>query len=328
MAHEGPHEDTPQPIASGEMAFAARDFLAALTPEQRAKAVFSFEDAERQNWHFVPRARRGLSLKEMTPEQRLLAHALLSGGLSQRGYSKALAIMSLESVLAEMEGQNAARDVEMYFFTLFGQPGGREPWGWRVEGHHLSFNFSSIGGRHLAAAPSFFGSNPAQVQSGPRQGFRALAEEEDVARQLVRSLDGKQRALAVLSPEAPSEITSLPGREISAPPIGLAQSQMKPAQKALLEQLIRVHLGRHQAAIAHAQWQKIRKAGLEKIRFAWAGGLEPRQGHYYRVQSPSFVIEYDNTQGGANHVHSVWRDINGDFGADLLKEHYQKAHGQ
>ena len=308
---------------------AARDFLASLAPEQRGKAVFSFEDAERRNWHFVPRARLGLSLKEMTPEQRLLAHALLSCGLSQRGYSKALAVMSLEGVLAEMEkGQGAPRDAEMYFFSLFGQPGGREPWGWRVEGHHLSLNFSSIGTGRLAAAPTFFGSNPARVPSGPRQGFRALPEEEDLARELVRSLDDKQRAMAILSAQAPSEITSIPGREVSGLALGLAQSQMKIAQKARLERLIRAHLGRHHAAIAQAQWQKIHKAGLEKIRFAWAGGLEAGQGHYYRVQGPSFVIEYDNTQGNANHVHSVWRDIDGDFGMDLLKEHYQKAHGK
>ena len=329
FAHEGAHEAEPSTAAASEMAFAARDWLASLSPEQRARAVFPFEDAERRNWHFVPRARQGLSLKEMAPEQRLLAHALLSAGLSQRGYSKALAIMSLESVLAEIEkGQGALRDVEMYFLTLFGQPGGREPWGWRVEGHHLSLNFSSIGGHHLAAAPSFFGSNPARVQSGPRQGFRALPDEEDLARELVRSLDRRQRAVAVIAAQAPSEITNIPGREISEPPLGLPQSQMLPAQRALLERLIRVYLNRHHAAIAQAQWQKIEKAGLDKILFAWAGGLEAGQGHYYRVQGPGFVLEYDNTQGGANHVHSVWRDIGGDFGMDLLKEHYQRAHGK
>ena len=334
LADEGPHDGSQEAVArptvaSREMAFAARDLLASLAPEQRAKALFSFEDAERRNWHFVPRERRGLPLKEMTPEQRLLAHALLSCGLSQRGYSKALAIMSLESVLAEIErGQGALRDAEMYFFSLFGQPGGREPWGWRVEGHHLSLNFSSVGGGQLAAAPSFFGSNPARVLSGPRQGFRALPDEEDLARELVRSLDDKQRAIAIVASQAPADISSLPGREVSAPAQGLRQSQMKPAQKALLEQLVRVHLGRHQAAIAQAQWRKIQKAGLEKVHFAWAGGLEPRQGHYYRVQGPTFVLEYDNTQNGANHVHSVWRDIDGDFGADLLKEHYQKAHAR
>ena len=311
------------------MAFAARDFLASLTPEQRARAVFEFSDPERRNWHFVPRPRKGLSLKEMTPEQRLLAHSLLSTSLSQHGLGKALAIMSLESVLAEIEkGRGPLRDAEMYFFSLFGQPGGREPWGWRVEGHHLSLNFSSIAGTHLAAAPSFFGSNPARVLSGPRQGFRALRDEEDLARRLVRSLDKGQRAVAILSAQAPSEITEIPGREVSAQPKGLVQSQMKAAQKALLEQLIRVHLGRHQAAITTVQWQKIHRGGLEKIRFAWAGGLEPRQGHYYRVQGPTFVLEYDNTQDGANHIHSVWRDLEGDFGDDLLKKHYQAAHSR
>lgn len=314
--------------ATVEMAQAANNLLAALSPEQKAKASFQFTDAERTNWHFIPRARKGLPIKEMSQEQRLLAHALLASGLSHRGYGKAVSIMSLETILAELEkgGRGGAvRDPEMYFVSIFGKPGAADPWGWRVEGHHLALNFSMAGDAAPAMTPSFFGTNPGEVRQGPRAGTRILSAEEELGRQLVKSLNEEQRKIAVILPEAPKDIINVPGRADTKPE-GLAQSKMKPEQSALLTRLIKEYLGRHRPDVAAEDWAKIEKAGIANVHFAWAGGFERGEPHYYRVQSRGFVLEYDNTQNGANHVHSVWRDFDHDFGGDLLKAHYQEAH--
>jgi len=312
-----------------EMAQAAKNFLADLTPEQKEKAQFQFTDDERRNWHFIPRARKGLPVKEMTQPQRLLAQALLASGLSSRGYEKAVTIMSLEEVLAELEkGKTGTplRDPENYYFSIFGDPAAKGPWGWRVEGHHLSLNFANAGDEVISMTPSFFGSNPGEVREGPRAGLRLLAPEEDLARQLVKSLSDDQRKVAIIMAEAPKDIINVPGRNERTNPDGLAQDKMTPEQTATLVSLIKTYLGRHRVDLAHDDWEKIEKTGLDKIHFAWAGGTEPGQPHYYRVQGPGFVLEYDNTQNNANHIHSVWRDFNNDFGGDVLKAHYEEAH--
>jgi len=314
--------------ATVEMAQAANNFLAALGPEQKTKASFEFADAERTNWHFIPKTRKGLPIKEMTQEQRLLAHALLASGLSHRGYGEAVSIMSLETVLAELEkgGRGGpVRDPEMYFVSIFGKPGGTEPWGWRVEGHHLALNFTMAGDAAPAMTPSFFGTNPGEVRQGPRTGTRILGVEEEVGRQLVKSLNEEQRKTAVIQTEAPKDIINVPGRSDTKPE-GLPQSKMSAEQSALLTKLIKEYLGRHRPDVAAEDWAKIEKAGIGNVHFAWAGGFERGQPHYYRVQSHGFVLEYDNTQNGANHVHSVWRDFDHDFAGDILKAHYQQAH--
>ncbi|MDQ3621718.1 MAG: DUF3500 domain-containing protein [Verrucomicrobiota bacterium] len=316
--------------ATLEMAEAANAFLAALAPEQKAKASFEFKDGERQNWHFFPRARKGLAIKEMNYEQRLLAQALLASGLSHRGYQKAVSIMSLESILAELEKSwagGAARDPELYYVTIFGKPGSREAWGWRVEGHHLALNFTCAGDAAPAMTPSFFGSNPGEVREGPRAGLRVLGVEEELGRALVKALSEEQRKTAIILPEAPKDIINAPGRSDTKPQ-GINYSQLDEAHRAALVKLIKEYLGRHRPDVAAEDWAKLEKAGLDKLHFAWAGGLERGQGHYYRVQGGNFVLEYDNTQNGANHVHSVWRDFDHDFGADLLKQHYQEGHGK
>lgn len=314
--------------ATAEMADAAKSFLGALTAEQKAKATFPFAGAERTNWHFIPRERKGLVIKEMTPEQRLLAHALLATGLSHRGYAKAVSIMSLEAVLAELEkGRTGGpvRDPELYFVSVFGTPGGKEPWGWRVEGHHLSLNFTTAGDAAPALTPSFFGTNPGEIRAGPRTGTRVLAAEEDLGRALVKSLTDEQRQTAVILAAAPKDILNVPGRNATKPE-GLAQDKLTAEQTALLVKLVREYLFRHRPDVAAEEWTKIEKAGLEKLHFAWAGGFERGQPHYYRVQGRAFVLEYDNTQNEANHVHSLWRDFDRDFGADLLGEHYKTEH--
>ena len=314
--------------ANVEMSAAASSFLAALTPDQKSKTAFAFADAERTNWHFIPRERKGLSIKEMAPDQRLLAQALLASGLSQRGYGKAVSIMSLETILAELEkGRGPVRDPELYFFSIFGTPG-KAPWGWRVEGHHLALNFTTASDAAPVMTPSFFGTNPGEVRDGARRGTRILGAEEDLGRALVKSLDDEQRKVAVILAEAPKDIFNDPKRVEPTKTEGLPQARMSPEQKATLLKLVREYLFRHRPDAAAEELAKVEKAGLEKLSFAWAGGLEPGQPHYYRVQGGSFVLEYDNTQNNANHVHSVWRDFDRDFGVDLLKAHRDAAHAQ
>ncbi len=308
------------------MAETANRFLASLTPAQRQKATFPFEDEERQNWHFIPRARKGLPLREMTPAQKHLASALLSAGLSQQGYLKAETIMSLEDVLRILEkGQGPERDPENYYFSVFGEPSETGTWGYRVEGHHLSQNYTVVSG-HVAGAPSFFGANPAEVREGPRKGLRTLAGEEDLARKVIESLDPAQRGIAVVSQEAYKEILTGADRKaaLNGQPSGLPASEMTSQQFTLLMDLLEEYARNMPEQIEQSREEEIKKAG-KGIYFAWAGGTEKGQPHYYRVQSPSFLIEYDDTQNNANHIHSVWRDFNGDFGLDLLKLHYQSS---
>jgi hypothetical protein len=311
--------------ASIEMAQAATHFAAALKPEQKSKALLNFDDKERTNWHYVPKARQGLPIKEMSHDQRLLAHALLATGLSHRGYVQAVSIMSLEEILAELEkGRGPLRDSEMYYVSIFGTPG-KEPWGWRFEGHHLSLNFTSAGGEVPSVTPSFFGSNPGEVREGPRAGMRVLAREEELGRALIKSLAEDQQKEAIILAKAPNEIFNSPGR-IKSTPEGILRSKLSEEQKAALTTLMQEYLGRYRPDVATEDWKKIETAGLDQVAFAWAGGLEAGQPHYYRVQGPTFVLEYDNTQNGANHVHSVWRDMTGDFGEDVLKKHIDQAH--
>ncbi|MDB6121246.1 MAG: hypothetical protein JWQ71_239 [Pedosphaera sp.] len=316
--------------AGDEMANAANTFLNALTSEQQAKATFQFKDEERYDWHFVPKSRKGLPFKEMTGAQQKLAHALLCSGLSQRGYAKATTIMSLEEVLAGIEkGKGPNRDADMYFFTIFGTPG-TETWGWRLEGHHLSLNFVVRGDKVLSATPAFYGTNPGEVREGPRKGLRLLGQEEDLGRQLVKSLSAEQQKVAIFTTNAPKEIITGNQRTVKAlGPDGLSAGKMTKAQKELLLTLVKEYAFRHRTEVAEADLKKIEHSGWDKVHFAWAGGLERGMGHYYRIQGPTFLLEYDNTQNNANHVHSVWRDFENDFGEDVLKKHYEEVpHGK
>jgi len=308
-----------------EMIGAATNLLAALTPEQRAKAVFEFKNDERFDWHFIPKPRKGLPLKEMSPSQRPLAHALLASGLSQRGFAKAETIMSLEQILYDLEDKSPRRDAELYYFTIFGTPG-KDPWGWRVEGHHLSLNFSLAGDQVLAVTPSFFGTNPARIPSGPRKGLRVLASEEDLAYELIKSLDAEQRKVALLPTEAPREVITGNARKAkSLEPLGISAAQLTSPQKEVLRNLLKEYVFRYRSEIAESDLKKITDAGDDKIQFAWAGETEPGKGHYYRIQGPTFLMEFDNTQDNANHIHTVWRDLKNDFGEDLLRAHYDNV---
>lgn len=316
---------------AGEMGSAANTFLDSLTAEQKAKAAFVFDAAERENWHFIPRDRNGLPLKEMTAAQRHLAYALLSSGLSHRGYGKAVTIMSLEQILQDMEGPSRRfpRDPELYFVSVFGTPAEKGTWGWRVEGHHLSVNFTLVDGAVVAGTPSFMGTNPGEVRSGPRAGLRVLGTEEDLARTLVKSLNEDQRKQAVVAAKAPDDVLTVAAAVADIGPAkGLPLSAMDAAQRELVRQIIDEYVGRLRGEVAAADLQQINATGPDQVVFAWAGGLERGQGHYYRIHGPTFLFEYDNTQNDANHVHAVWRDFKGDFGRDVLAEHLRVEHGK
>lgn len=310
---------------AADMAEAAKNFLAALTPEQQAKAALEFKNEERVNFNFVPMPRKGLPVVEMTSAQRQLASVLLNSALSHRGYFKAVTIMSLDQILHDLENQAPRRNPDLYYFSVFGTPG-QDVWGYRVEGHHLSLNFTARGEAVLASTPSFFGSNPAEVRTGPRAGLRVLANEDDLGRQLVKSLDARQRAVAIYSTNAPSDIITGNKRKATRlEPLGIAATDLTPPQREILTSLIKEYTGRCRQELAAADWAKIEQAGWDKVHFAWAGGLEPGMGHYYRVQGVTFLLEYDNTQNNANHIHAVWRDLENDFGDDLLKRHYEQT---
>lgn len=312
--------------ASGEMSAAATAWLQSLDPAQRSQAVFAVGDSERENWHFVPRARKGVNLGAMTDAQRVLARELLAAGLSQRGHLQVEAIIALENVLFAMSG-SARRDARLYYFTVFGTPGATAPWGWRVEGHHLSVNFTLADGR-ISATPLFFGANPAQVRiEHAQKGKRVLAVEEDLGRTLVKSFDATQLRAVLVAEQAPDD-TITGNRRLVQPlePAGLAYERMTPNQQALLRALVEHYAGRLRPELAAAEMQSIASRGWPLVHFAWAGGLEPGVGHYYRIQGPAFLIEYDNTQDQVNHIHTTWRNFTGDFGRDLLAEHYQRDH--
>src|SRR5256714_6039857 len=237
-----PAAATAASVAGRDMADAANNFLAALNPEQKTKATYEFKDDERFDWHFIPKARKGLPFKEMTPPQRLLAHALLNSALSQRGYMKAVSIMSLEQILYEVENKSPTRDADLYFVTIFGQPG-KAAWGWRVEGHHLSLNFSLQDDQVAAVTPLFFGANPAQIQSGPRKGLRVLGGEEDLARKLVSSLTEEQRKAAIVTGETPRDIISGNSRKAKMlEPMGIAAAALTKPQQQMLFTLIKEYV--------------------------------------------------------------------------------------
>jgi len=315
--------------SSTSMTTAARAFLDALTPEQRSQATFAFEADERLRWNFIPDEmfpRNGLPLGAMTDAQRKLAHGLLRSGLSERGYTTYTQIIQLENILREIEDGRLARDPVAYRFSIFGTPTPEGTWGWRVEGHHVSLHFSVVKGTAVASTPSFAGSNPAEVREGPQQGQRTLGQLEDTARALVLALDASQRATAVVDETAPRDIVT--GNELDIDPLepaGLLAADMTGAQRDLLMAVIDAYAGLMATDVAADRMVQIRTAGIENIGFVWAGPVERGEQHYYRVQGPTFLIEYDNTQGDGNHVHSVWRDFRGDFGRDLLREHLRAS---
>ena len=315
------------------MTKASLAFLESLTPEQAGRASFPFAGGERYVWNYTPVDRNGLILTEMSDEQRALALRLMETALSGRGIRQANEIIDLELLLGEwedMQGEPSSwsRDPRRYWFSVFGTPGGAAPWGWRAGGHHIGIHATVVDGRRVSALPFFFGANPAEVRHGPEKGKRVLELEEELPRQLVRSLDAGQREVAVVDPVAPADILTKTYRAVSpgAAPTGLAYSAMSGEQREKLVRLIRHYVERMSDDLSASYWNRVESAGLETISFAWAGPLERWHGHYYSISAPEFLIEYDNTQNGANHIHSVLRDYRHDWGEDLLAAHYADAH--
>src|SRR5215471_20309410 len=321
--------------SAANMAKAADAWLASLSADQKQRATFPFESDERTHWHFVPNEsfpRKGVQIKEMSEAQRTLAWDLLKTGLSARGFTTARSIMELENILKSVEGPSRqfARDHEAYQFSVFGTPGDKKAWGWRLEGHHVSVRFDVVNGSLTSSTPSFFGANPADVRvdvpgAAPR-GTRVLGPEEDAARALLESLDATQKTTAIVANVAPNEmLTSNKLKADPQSPLGLKASAMTPAQRDKLMALIDVYAGYMVPEVAAERMDRLKKAGLDNIAFAWCGESDKGKKHYYRVQGPTFLIEYDNAQNDGNHIHSVWRDFNGDFGRDLLREHLRSV---
>jgi hypothetical protein len=312
------------------MAEAAMNFLDTLSTEEQARIVFPVESEERKNWHYVPIERKGMPWKEMNGSQRKLAHALIAGGLSRTGYTKAMSIMALESILKQMEGTSSRfeRNPDLYYITLFGIPSEKTPWGWRLEGHHISINFLITPGKRVACTPNFFGANPALVPPGyPLAGLRILQKEEDLARRLLDSLTDVQLKSALIDADAPPDILTREDRHVRPEkPVGLPASDLDAAQQELLIDLLSDYLHRMPEDLAAGRMDQAEKEGEKYIHFAWAGSGERKRPHYYRVHGPSFLIEYDNTQNNANHIHSVWRDLRDDWGEDILRNHYKESH--
>lgn len=316
--------------AGVDMTQAARDFLAGLNAEQRSQATLKLDDPARLDWHFIPKdKRKGLQVKHMDSQQRKLAHALLASAVSQLGYDKAKTIMSLEAILHELEKDRKGaplRDAERYYFTLFGQPSESDRWGLSVEGHHLSLNFVVEDGKVVAVTPAFFGANPADVRGdykvGPQRGTRVLHAEEDRAFELLKSLSAEQRSKAIIAEKSPADIRGAAEPEPpQTDPEGLPAGELKEEQIKLLWSLLEAYTDNMLVEIGQKRLAEVRDAGIKKVYFAWAGPDKPGIGHYYRVQGPTFVIEFCNNQpdgagNPANHIHSVWRQMSGDFGAE------------
>lgn len=317
-----------RPARSAEMTRAAAAFLDSLDAKLRERAVFRFEDAERKNWAFVPKDRLGVPLSALTDLQKNLLRRLLSSALSEQGLKKVDGVIALEGVLRELEG-SAIRDPEKYYVTVFGTPDGAKPWGWRYEGHHLALNFCSITDDVVSVTPLFLGANPGEVEKGPRSGLRLLTQEEDLARTLVTALDDEQRPLASPPAEVPADVLLGPGRAASFQnPQGIPGAALREEQQALLMSIVEHYARDLQPDAAEAQMKSIRENGPEKLFFLYLGGTGPREPHYWRVQGTGFAIELDNTQNGANHPHTLWRDFKNDFGEDLLRQHLQQDHAK
>jgi hypothetical protein len=317
-------------LAANEMSAAAYNLIASFTPDQKSSSVFAMDHDHRLDWHFVPKERKGIQLKQMTPQQRHLTTALLAASLSAKGLVKASSIMSLEDVLKKLEALNprATRDPELYHVSIFGEPGPGNTWAWRFEGHHLSLSFTIVDGLHISSTPSMMGSNPDIVLDGPHKGLQILADEENIARELAKSLTADQKTAAVISDKVPKDLLTSNLRKITPlEPAGISWKRLDASQQKQIWRLVKIYVERARGEIAAADLEKITAAGQDKIHFAWIGGLEHGQGHYYRIQGPTFLIEYDNTQNNANHIHSVYRDFSEDFGEDLLKKHYEQSHG-
>ena len=320
-----------QKTAAEEMSQAAIAFLDSLDPHQAQTATYRYEDGERVFWYYPPMNRHGLPLRDMTGPQRDNAYALMASGLTDTSYRQARQIIELENVLGPLEKEAGrvtfVRDPELYYFTVFGDPAGDDPWGWRAEGHHVSLHFSIWGDRVLSVTPFFFGANPAEVRKGPQKGLRVLADREEMAFELMRSLDAGQRSKALIYDEAPYDILTYNSSKVSLPrEEGLPASRMSGQQRELLAALVAEYVNQVRSDLSEERLRALADNGYDGLHLAWAGPTDASDAHYYRIHGGDFLVEFDNRQDGANHIHSVWRDVENDFASDVLREHLLLYH--
>jgi hypothetical protein len=320
--------------AAEAIASAVRTWLDGLDDDQRARAAYPFESPERFVWAYTPDPpRKGLALGEMRPEQQAAAGAIVSASASARAAREIGSIVALETVLGALERAAGdpmweRRDPARYWFATFGEPGTAAPWSWRIGGHHVAVHVTVADGEVIGAAPSFLGANPAVIPDGPARGGRTLPGEEDRARAVLRSLTGPERRRAVVAASAPADVLSGTGRhaDVSSVPVGVRHAELGRPGRAALEALIRHYVGRTRDDVAEAVWARTVAPALGDVTFAWSGSDVAGGAHYYAVRGPAFVIEYDNTQNAANHVHAVWRELGNDWGDDLLARHLATDH--
>lgn len=303
-------------------------FLKSLSDDQKKITLFPLDELNRFDWHFVPPTqspRTGISIKSLQPTQKEFVSEMLQSFLSEKGYEKTKRIMGLEYILMVLEPKNSSRIPENYFVSIYGTPGKDAAWGWKFTGHHLALNFTVVG-NEIAVAPFFFGANPGMVREGPQKGFRALEAEEDLGFELINLLNESQKGKAIFNPKAFSDIVTFNSPHVKPlDEVGLSAKEMTTNQKIVLEKLIATYLADMPEKIAKQRQKKIMREDFDGIHFGWAGATVIGQGHYYRVQGKTFLIEFDNTQNNANHIHAVWRDFNGgDYGLDLIKTHYDQ----
>ena len=315
-----------------QMADAATAFLGALPQDQRALAAFAFDAPERVRFHFIPPEsfrRHGVPIKDMGQAQRELAHTLLRTGLSQRGYMTATQIMEAEGILQMLEGGRGqfSRDPELYFVSVFGTPSATGTWGWRFEGHHLSLQYTIVEGDITVSSPTFLAANPAEVPEGPRRGMRALARQEDAGRAMLSALTTAQREIAIQEDIPVRDVVARVALDIDPlAPVGIAASALDEGQRQILMEIVHAYTDVMADEIAALRLAKIEQAGAENLRFAWAGGTKRGEMSYFRVQGPTFLIEFSNTMNDPNHIHSGWREFGAEFGRDILAEHMRNDH--
>ena len=322
---------SPHAPAVSQMTEACSDFLKSLNSDQKAKATYSYLDGERIFWYYPPLNRHGLPLREMDAQQRKLAHAVMASGLTEKSYQQAKQIIDHEDILGPLEvDKNKVtflRDTERYYFTIFGEPGGADPWGWRVEGHHVCLNYSIWNDKVISVTPFFFGANPAEVRKGPKSGLRILGTREDLAFELMESLDAGQQSKAIIYDEAPLDILTYNSSKVSLPrEEGLPASRMSGTQRELLMALISEYVNQVRSDVAQERLDAFKANGIDGIHLAWAGPVDKSKAHYYRLHGGDFVVEFDNRQDGANHIHSVYRDVENDFASDVLRQHLLLYH--
>jgi hypothetical protein len=320
-------------VQAQDISAIANDFVNTLSPELKEQAMFPFKSDERFNMNFVPMIRKGPTFHEFNDKQKKASLELLRVSLSTKGYEKAEQIIGLEKVLAILEGESKLpngrlrRDPLNYHFCIFGIPSPTSNWAWRFEGHHISQNFVISNGKIISSTPSFLGSNPAIVKSGEQKGKQVLKQEMELGFKLMNSLTPQQLKVAKVSESAPSEILTGNSRNIKLPDAkGIKYTALTETQKKIFDELLQVYVDNYQLGFSRTLMEKIRTAGIDNLFFAWAGGLEEGVGQYYSIQGPMLLIEYDNVQNNANHVHTVVRDLTNDYAEDILREHYEKEH--